>query len=418
MKVIVCHPTANSNVRAIVTKLAQQDKLYQFHTSIAVFPKSNLEKLSRLSLFNLLKRRTFTTVLKKYIVTYPFKDIARTIFSKLSMTYFIEPEKGFFSIEKIYQNLDYNVSITLKKAKENGVTAVYAYEDGALELFQEAKKLGIICIYDLPIAYWETGKRLMLEEEQRKPNWALTLGGGISDSKAKLERKQMELELADVVVGPSSFVIDSLPSWSKNKIKIISPFGSPQSYSNKELSDYTIDRPLRVLFVGSMGQRKGLGDLFEAIKQLEHSAIELIVLGSLLAPLEFYQSQLKNFKHEVGRSHDEVLQLMRTCDVFCLPSIVEGRALVIQEAMSQGLPIIITPNTGGEDLVIEGETGFLVPIRSPNAIALKLQWFLNNRDLIQVMGKKASEHAKNYTWDNYSETIINSLNEIVENYKN
>ncbi|MEC5166782.1 glycosyltransferase involved in cell wall biosynthesis [Flavobacterium sp. PL11] len=418
MKVIICHPTANSNVRAIVTKLAQQEKLYQFHTSIAVFPKSNLELLSRLSLFNPLKRRTFNPILEKYTITHPFNDIARTVFSKLAITYLTKPEVGCFSVEKIYQNLDYNVSTTLKKAKENGVTAVYAYEDGALEIFLQAKKLGLICIYDLPIAYWETGRKLMLEEEQRIPKWAPTLGGGISDSKAKLERKRKELELADVVIGPSSFVIDSLPTWSKDKIKIISPFGSPQNYSDRILSENKRDKPLRVLFVGSMGQRKGLGDLFEAIKQFENTSIELVVLGSLLAPIEFYQSQLSNFKYEAGRSHDEVLKLMRTCDVFCLPSIVEGRALVIQEAMSQGLPIIITPNTGGEDLVIEGETGFLVPIRSPNAIASKLKWFLENRNSLHVMGKKASKHSKNYTWDSYSETIIESLKVILDNHKN
>jgi glycosyltransferase involved in cell wall biosynthesis len=100
---------------------------------------------------------------------------------------------------------------------------------------------------------------------------------------------------------------------------------------------------------------------------------------------------------------------MRSCDVFCLPSIVEGRALVMQEAMSQGLPIIITPNTGGEDLIIEGVTGFLVPIRSPEAIANKLSWFLENRNKIKEMGRSAQEHAANYTWDAYGSNIVKKL---------
>ena len=181
------------------------------------------------------------------------------------------------------------------------------------------------------------------------------------------------------------------------KIKIVSPFGSPKNDSGTLLSSKNKDKPLRVLFVGSMGQRKGLGDLFEAVNQLKDIPVELVVLGSLLAPMQFYNSQLAHFTYEPGRSHEEVLKLMRTCDVFCLPSIVEGRALVMQEAMSQGLPIIITPNTGGEDLVIEGETGFLVPIRSPNAIAEKIKWFVENRDQITVMGEKSVKHAQNYT---------------------
>jgi glycosyltransferase involved in cell wall biosynthesis len=371
-------------------------------------------RLTKFSVFKELKRRTFKPILKNYIQTSPWNEIFRIVFSKLGIKIFTVHEAGFFSIDKIYQNLDNKVANTLKNAKKNGATAVYAYEDGALETFIKAKELGLTCIYDLPIAYWETGRKLMQEEAQRLPAWAKTLGGGILDSEAKLERKRRELALADVVIGPGSFVINSLPDWSLNKIKIVSPFGSPKNDSGTLLSYKNKDKPLRVLFVGSMGQRKGLGDLFEAVNQLKGTPVELVVLGSLLAPIEFYNSQLANFTYEPGRSHEEVLKLMRTCDVFCLPSIVEGRALVMQEAMSQGLPIIITPNTGGEDLVIEGETGFLVPIRSPNTIAEKIKWFVENRDQLTVMGKKAAKHAQNYTWDNYSETIIDQLKSILK----
>jgi glycosyltransferase involved in cell wall biosynthesis len=101
---------------------------------------------------------------------------------------------------------------------------------------------------------------------------------------------------------------------------------------------------------------------------------------------------------------------MQTCDVFCLPSIVEGRALVIQEAMSRGLPIIITPNTGGEDLVKrDGSTGFLVPIRSPEIIAEKLHWMLEHRSETKEMGKNAKQHASLYTWEKYGNSIIGAI---------
>jgi glycosyltransferase involved in cell wall biosynthesis len=73
------------------------------------------------------------------------------------------------------------------------------------------------------------------------------------------------------------------------------------------------------------------------------------------------------------------------------------------------LPIIITPNTGGSDLILEGETGFMVPIRSPEAIAQKLSWFLENRSKIQEMGLNAQQHAAKYTWDNYANSITTSI---------
>ena len=100
---------------------------------------------------------------------------------------------------------------------------------------------------------------------------------------------------------------------------------------------------------------------------------------------------------------------MRSCDVFCLPSIVEGRALVMQEAMSQGLPLIITPNTGGGDLIVEGETGFLVPIRNSEKIAEKIAWFADHRALLADMSRAARNKAGELTWQRYGQTIADAV---------
>ena len=133
-----------------------------------------------------------------------------------------------------------------------------------------------------------------------------------------------------------------------------------------------------------------------------------------MVPIEFYQKELPEFTYLPNRPHEQVLSLMRSCDVFCLPSIVEGRALVMQEAMSQGLPLIITPNTGGEDLIIEGHTGFLVPIRSAEAIAEKLNWFLENRSKIPAMGRMAQKHATKYSWEGYGSKIVSALSDFLK----
>lgn len=412
MKIIFSHPTANANVRAVAKGLVLKGVLYRFYTSIAAFPGNIWNSIGNFKGLSEFKRRSFDPALETYTYLYPLGELGRALANKMRWEKLTAHETGLFSVDKNYQAFDKHVARSLSKAKKSGVTAVYAYEDGALETFREAKKLGLYCIYDLPIAYWETGRKLMEEEAKRLPHWASTLGGGIKDSEVKLARKTKEMELADIVVGPGAFVMNSIPDWAKSKRQIVAPFGSPivtNDSKEKLIEKKDTNAPLRVLFVGSMGQRKGLGDLFAAMNMLNTSNVELVVLGSLLAPLAFYKKEFAGFKHEIGRSHEEVLTLMRSCDVFCLPSIVEGRALVMQEAMSQGLPIIITPNTGGEDLVIEGETGFLVPIRNPEAIAQKLKWFLDNRVAIPEMGKKAQEHAAQYTWDSYAETIVKGL---------
>lgn len=409
-KIIVSHPTANTFVRAIANGLVKAGKLEAFYTSVAAFPGSMLEKLGGIGPFAEIKRRGFDPGLQPYTHTWPWTELGHVISNKLKFKSLTAHETGVFSIDSIYQSLDKHVAGQLTRLAKPGVSGVYAYEDGALATFEKAKQLNLKRVYDLPIAYWETGRRIMTEEAERLPQWAVTLGGGIQDSAAKLERKVAELQLADAVVVPGKFVKDSLPDWAQDKQVIVSPFGSPVNPAyNAGLRQQNTNKPLRVLFAGSMGQRKGLGDLFEAVKLLNTPKIELVVMGSLLTDFDFYKSQFSGFTYEKGRPHAQVLELMRTCDVFCLPSIVEGRALVMQEAMSQGLPLIITPNTGGEDLVIEGETGFLVPVRSPEAIAAKLNWFLENRDKINAMGLKAQQHAATYTWEQYANQIISAI---------
>jgi len=415
--IIISHPTGNANVRAIANTLQSKGLLHKFYTGIAAYPNNIWHRLGTYKPFSSFNRRSFNQALQPYTNLHPWKELGRVFALKFGLKGLTAHEKGIFCIDEIYKSLDKHVAANLASEVKNGAKAVYAYEDCALETFTKAKELGLLCIYELPIAYWETGRKLMQDEAERLPQWAATLGGGISDSQAKLLRKKKELELADVVVGPGSFVLDSLPEWAKHKKQIMSPFGSPENVANISNDESTDSvKPLRVLFVGSMGQRKGLGDLFTAMKILKakNANIQLVVLGLPQAPLEFYKNEFSDFVYEPNRPHHEVLKLMQDCDVFCLLSVVEGRALVMQEAMSQGLPIIITPNTGGEDLVIEGKTGFLVPIKSPEIVAEKLEWFLNNRQHIPVMGNEAKKLAEKYTWENYGNTIVNELVDLLK----
>ena len=97
---------------------------------------------------------------------------------------------------------------------------------------------------------------------------------------------------------------------------------------------------------------------------------------------------------------------MKAHDALVLPSIVEGRALVQQEALSCGLPIIVTPNTGGEDLVEEAITGHLVPIRSPEKIAEAIRAMIENKNHKDEIQKLCQKKAEQHTWANYAQNII------------
>ena len=343
---------------------------------------------------------------------HPLRESVRLLAGTLRAKGLIRHETGWASIDQVWQSLDREAAGRLRRGDYGAdARAVYAYEDCAEQSFLAARDLGLKRVYDLPIAYWETTQRLLREEAQRYPDWEPTLGA-TRDSAEKLSRKTRELELAELVVCPSQFVLESLPEKTRAEKKcLLAPFGTPiVDLSPKERD---AGSPLRVLFAGALTQRKGLADLFAAMKMVGSSEIELIVMGSLLQPLSWYRERFPNFVYEPPRPHREVLRLMQSCDVFVLPSIVEGRALVQQEAMACELPVIATRNAGGDDLIEEGKTGFLVPIRSPEAIAEKISWCAANRTLISGMGIAARERAGELTWRAYGETIASALRELI-----
>jgi glycosyltransferase involved in cell wall biosynthesis len=408
MKVDLVHPTGNQFVRYLLSALEAKGMLGTYDTALG-FPKGNWTR----NLPGLVRaeclRRTYPLPPEK-LRTRPLREFVRLVSQKMRWSSLLRHETGWACVDQVYQDLDRSVAQRIDReglAKDIG--GVYGYEDGCLETFRSARKRGLKCFYDLPIAYWETVRKLLEEESARLPEWEPTLVG-TRDSREKLARKTAELELADVVITPSLFVLDSLPSAiRRDKTCIVAEFGSPVSQSGAAKRSGPESGKLRVLFAGSLTQRKGLADVFAAMKLLKRSDIELIVMGSPIAPMEFYRGQYPDFTYMTTRPHHEVLQLMQSCDALVLPSIAEGRALVQQEAMANGLPLIVTPNTGGEDLIVPGETGFLVPIRRPDAIAEKLAWLADHRSTLPDMRQAAMRKAEEYPWQHYADRILAAI---------
>ena len=123
-------------------------------------------------------------------------ELARLLSTRLGLKSLTRHETGVFSVDAVYQNLDKHVAKSLKEKSKNGVNAVYAYEDGAYQSFTTAKQQDIQCLYDLPIGYWRAAHRLLQHEIELWPDWKATLQG-FDDSDAKLQRKDVELALAD-----------------------------------------------------------------------------------------------------------------------------------------------------------------------------------------------------------------------------
>lgn len=403
--VVLSNPTGNTIVRAIARALRRAGWLEALYTTIA-FPDPGERWWVWKGLRDQLLRRHFE-VDYSYVHAHPVLESSRLIASALGLTTFVR-SGGAVSMEAVYRNLDHYVAQLFEAGRIPGtVRTVYAYEDAAEYTFAAARSRGLACVYELPIAHWQTVQRLLHEEAERLPEWRRTIKG-LDDSAAKLERKTRELELADAIVVPSRFVMESLPAHIRAaKHCVLAPFGAPSAVAGRaDPPDPEAGRALRVMFAGAMTQRKGLADLFAAMRLLDRRDVELVVLGALNAPMSFYRSQYPRFVYAGTRPHSDVLRFMQSCDVFVLPSIVEGRALVQQEALACGLPLIVTVNAGADDLIEQGRTGFLVPIRSPEAIADRIAWFADHRNLLPDMRREAVRKAAETDWLLYENTVL------------
>jgi glycosyltransferase involved in cell wall biosynthesis len=385
----VSHPTGNTFVRALLVQLNNQSQLEKFFTAIGAGKGTN-------SLISAIcgKKREYD-IPDKMIYRQWMPELTRLLSKG-------DQAKKRHRADHSYQALDKKVSNKLASLSSE---VLHSYEDGCSFSFARAKQLGMQCSYELPIAHWATVRRLLAEEAERYPEWEPTLES-TREPEEKLFRKEEELRLADRITCPSQFVLDSIPWEIRQKTPCqISPFGSPPSepfdFERSQKSDI-----LKLLFVGSMTQRKGLADLFEAMKILKGESISLSILGQPSMPMEFYRKQFPDFEFYPTCTNSKVREIMHQHDALVLPSIVEGRALVQQEALSCGLQIVVTPNAGGEDLVEEGVTGHLVPIRSPEKIAQAISSIVankKNRDEIQMLCQKK---AREYTWEKYAQNII------------
>jgi glycosyltransferase involved in cell wall biosynthesis len=257
------------------------------------------------------------------------------------------------------------------------------------KLFKEEIRL-------LPIAKSSLGQ----EHEMRADDIYITLLG-------------QEASQADHVLCASSFTKATLiEELNINNIKVI-PYGVDTTafpFVNRSIRKE--GDIMRVLFVGSLNQRKGVYYLLNSIYEIQKFCkVELVIVGRGI----FESSILDSFKIDCLHIHQDVTQKeliaqYHKAHVFVLPSIGEGFGQVLLEAMSTGLPVISTFHTSCSDLVVDGVEGYTIPIRSVKLLNQKLQFLFRNPNDAHQMGVNASKKSQQFTNDLFSQRLIESLN--------
>jgi glycosyltransferase involved in cell wall biosynthesis len=410
VKVLLHHPTGNANVRAAVDGLFQADMLATFYTSIATFPGNGLDYLSTLPPLAELNRRRFNAALRNKTRMWPWREVGRLLAARTGIQQLIAQETGPFCIDAVYHSLDQRVAAQLNQAtRRQKVDALYAYEDGAANSFARAKSLGVQCFYDLPIGYWRAARRLLASEQERWPEWLATLGA-LLDSAPKLARKDEELRLADRIFVASQFTADTLRDFPGTLAPIeVIPYGFPAVAASRAYASSPNGRPLKLLFVGGLSQRKGIADLFAVADALQPH-VNLTVVGHKATHDCLALNAALTRHHWIpSLPHKEVLTLMREQDILVFPSLFEGFGLVITEAMSQGTPVITTDRTAGPDLIVHDYNGWIVEAGNTAALQEAIVKLLTRPELIAQAGQAARETARRRPWEVYGQELAAAL---------
>jgi glycosyltransferase involved in cell wall biosynthesis len=412
-RISLIHPTGNPNSRNCAIALSEIGLLKEIITTIAYNPEGSfspyltlLPKKIKDRVTQELGRRIWVPPPGTLMRTHPWQEVIRLILVKTALY----RRLGFSYqglVDRIYASLDRHVA----EHHLQELDAVYAYEDGAATTFQRAKQEGILCLYDLPIAFYRTSHALLAQEAERFPDLASALQV-TQEPTWKLERKEQEIQLADHIFVPSSFVENSLLEAGINKEKIsVITFGAPIDYFRPQPKN---DKFFRVLFVGRVEPRKGVHYLLQAWQELKFSQSELLLVGINDFPEGWLERYTEQIRYISSVPHASLNQYYSSANVLVLPSLVEGLALVQLEALACGIPLITTPNTGGSDIITDGIEGFIVPIRDTEMLKEKLEWCYQHPLELAEMGRAARRKAEQLTWERYRQKVASQMLQLLK----
>lgn len=253
----------------------------------------------------------------------------------------------------------------------------------------------------------------ILEEEEKRTGMTLD-----KPTKWMTAREEREYELADRIFVLSTFARNSFVAEGISEKKLcLLPLGvrSGAFRPSPEIIEARCRRilsgePLRVLFVGTLSFRKGMKDFLEMIRCLEGRPFEFCLVGAVTREMKEIMPELRRKARIVSKQPQPKL---KSCyawgDLFVFPTLEDGFAQVLAQAHAAALPILTTPNSSGPDFLEEGKSGWILPIRSPEAFAERLLWCHHHREDLAQNVRWIYKGAKIRTWENVASDMIDTL---------
>ena len=283
-----------------------------------------------------------------------------------------------------------------------GATHILSSNGDGGELLYRAKAEGLKVLSDVVIA--PSWAEIVLEEARAYPDWT---SHKLRDFQALVSYNekglQWLLDNTDVYLSPSRFVTrDLVEQWGVLPASIRSlPYPIADHWFHLDC------RPVigRVLFVGTADIRKGIHYLAMAAQQSlrRRTRLEFRVIGSVDAAVRHHElARNLNFLGLIPR--EEVSREFAEADVLVLPSLAEGSATVVYEALASGIPVVTTPSAGS--IISNGVEGYIVRERDPSALCQAIEAIVEDRLLRDQMSMAARKAASGCTWDAYAHGLL------------
>ncbi len=234
--------------------------------------------------------------------------------------------------------------------------------------------------------------------DQEMQRWGMKASPKDVVSESRRERMLREYELADAILTCSSvarqtFIKHGIPGDKVHFINLGSNFTLHPS--TREGRD-----GFQLICVAMPSLRKGLFYLLEAWKELKLPNAKLHIVTT---PNSFFDNyrDIEGVEYHAHMPWEELSKLYESCDAFCLPSVEDGFGMVVSEAMSFEMPVIVTHDVGASDIVTDGEDGFVVESASSEALKRPIETLYRDAELRRAMGTKAGKRASQVSWQKY-----------------
>ena len=280
----------------------------------------------------------------------------------------------------------------------------HAFNHHALCGLRAARRFGGVTLVERSSAHPRVQHALLAEESAR-------FGLSLPRVSARIVDKHLrEYEEADWIMVPSAFVRRTMVEGGvpAGKLRLL-PLGVDAGlFAPGEKRDGVF----RVLYVGAISLQKGIPHLLEGFRRagLPPRESELLLVGEPTAEARAFLPRYEGlYRLEPFVPHERLPDVYRQASAFVLPSIQDGFGMVAYEAAACGIPVIVSENVGAE--IRDGEDGYVVPIRDPDAIADRLVR-LRDEETRRRMGASARARALASTWERYGEGLARHYAEV------